>query len=375
MDDLDALGFKKLEKLRFQKVVQSLSEYLSVVSTLGNEEQDADGQSVFDDMEREVGEQRSRSEVSATTSNEASMSSEQVSRTIDRAADAVAIADKRSSQLTEDVQTLNAEILAIKNLTKFAITAPDAAAAVLPRDEVLASPVNSLDSNSGPDHSLDEATARMAAQLQSAVDSAVNDSADESILKQTALQACDQIAADQILLAEMEASLEAKEKALREASFGHGTSDLAGMQAELASTQSDLAEARAEIDRWVAVSERMHSQLAPPGERSKAPSSTFVGEIDEWMNMANNLKAPSGAFVGEIDEWMNMAKKLKASLGSKTGTIGPAFAPAEAEAASAARIAELEATVAEQQTAIAESAAAKVKSTGLAQNSCVDPTV
>jgi hypothetical protein len=69
-DDLDALGFKKLEKLRFQKAVQSLAEYLSVISDLGSQEQDADGQSVFDDMEREVAEleqQRSRGDVSATT--------------------------------------------------------------------------------------------------------------------------------------------------------------------------------------------------------------------------------------------------------------------------------------------------------------------
>ena len=69
-DDLDALGFRKLEKLRFQRAVRSLAAYLSVVSGLGGRAQDADGQSVFDEMEREVEEleqQRSRGDVSATT--------------------------------------------------------------------------------------------------------------------------------------------------------------------------------------------------------------------------------------------------------------------------------------------------------------------
>ena len=162
--DLDDLGFKKLEKIRFEKAVRPISEYISTVSDVANQDAAKDP---FVEMEQSLfAAQRSRSDEASRTTSTASAAavtgalSPGASATVDKAAYAVAVADKRSSQLSADVEALNAELQAMKSLTK---------PTTLPSDEEPRSDSDTADAGGNGSFELDaeSALARMDAELTS----------------------------------------------------------------------------------------------------------------------------------------------------------------------------------------------------------------
>eukprot|EP01052_Picozoa_sp_SAG31_P011444 SAG31_NODE_647_length_13211_cov_10.529362_2_plen_606_part_00 len=346
--DLDDMGFKKLEKLRFEKAKKSILEYTTAVSNLTDENDSPEG--VVDDdfaaMERSLfaaqAERKQAASLLEGTDTVAGQMSPQISQSMENAAAAVARADQRSAQLRADMDALNLEIQSIKSR---AHDNNSAALSLSASSEIMAKV-----SNDATAYSVSGTHNSMVATAPEHVDRVVGYTADETV-KAAAQHVHD-------VLIRMEHALLGTEPTVSSDVAAAATTALhlcAELEVALTTTARGLDAIHGEIGRWIELGSKMQTAVDTKNvsalnkanntsaDGAAAVAALAAGTADELRSLISQEHADAKAVAHELDRWIALPATLCRNSSSTGHTSSDAAAvTVQADAvADALRTAEL----------------------------------